>query len=221
MKQYLLDLKNLESFDADDYIITESNIHALKWIDQWPNWGNAKYSNITSILGEEGSGKTHLAQIWAQRSGAIILEPSNLSTKQYAENTAKCYILEDLQNALSNEVELFYLLEHIIHNNKYLLITTNTPIHHLEIKLPDLKSRLNSIFLIEIKKPDEKMIEQILVKFFSDRQISISSNVIKYLLTRVNYNYKNIAEIVEKLDLLSLEAQKNISIPFIKEHLHL
>ena len=221
MKQYLLNFKNTGSFHDEDYIVTKSNIEAIEWIKQWPNWGSGIYQTITCILGEKGSGKTHLAQIWSRKSYATVLTPRDLSAKTYRELSYNSYILENLSQFLSNEVELFHLLEYVISTKKNLLITTDQQIKQLHITLPDLQSRLNSIFVVEIKKPDEAMIEQILVKYFSDRQISISSIVIKYLVARVNFSYREIAETVEKLDKASLAAQKNISIPFIKSILNL
>jgi len=220
LTQYLLNFGRIESFDDEDYIVTSSNAHALDWIERWPHWGDGVYSNITCIYGEKLSGKSHLARIWSRKSNAINLTKESLADKTYVDSSCSSYVIEDVQTLVGHEVDLFNFFEHIIHSKKNLMLTADIVISRIPFNLPDLRSRLNSVFSIEIKRPDEEMIEQILLKYFSDKQISVSSAVIKYLVARVNFSYKDILESVEKLDKASLEAQKNISIPFIKSILN-
>lgn len=221
MTQYLLNFGRIESFDDEDYIVTSSNATALEWVEKWPNWGDGIYSNISCIYGEKLSGKSHLARMWSRKSNAINVTTKYLEDKSYIDSSCNSYVLEDLQNLIGHEVDLFNFFEHLIHSKKNLVITADIAISKIPFNLPDLRSRLNSIFSIEIKRPDEEMIEQILLKYFSDKQIAVSASVIKYLVARVNFSYKDILESVEKLDKASLEAQKNISIPFIKSILNI
>lgn len=220
MTQYLLNFGRIESFDDEDYIVTSSNAHALDWIEKWPHWGDGVYSNISCIYGEKLSGKSHLARIWSRKSNAMNVTKKSLADKSYVNSSNSSYILEDIQNFIGQEVDLFNFFEHLIHSRKNLLLTADIAISKIPFSLPDLRSRFNSVFSIEIKRPDEEMIEQILLKYFSDKQITVSASVIKYLVARVNFSYKDILESVEKLDQASLEAQKNISIPFIKSILN-
>ncbi len=219
MKQYLLDIGKLDSFDEDDYIVTESNIEVIKWISQWPNWGDGIYNNITIIVGEGSSGKTHLSRIWSKKSEAIYITEEDLNSKSYVYHGDKNFVLEDV-DLLGCERELFHFIEHVINNKNYLVITSEKSLRDL-FTLPDLCSRLNSFLLTKIRKPDSVMVEQILVKYFSDRQVSVSEPVVKYLVSRVEFSYKKISALVEKLDISSLESQKSISIPFIKSILNL
>lgn len=221
MEQYLLDFKDSITFNDEDYIVTSSNENAVKWVDNWPKWGDGIYSNVVCIFGEKSSGKTHLSQIWGRKASAVTISKVDIVDSTYMDSTCNSYILEDLETFLSHEMKLFYFINHIINSKKFLFITANSPINRMQFGLEDLKSRLESFLLIEIKKPDENMIEQILVKYFSDRQVSVSAAVIKYLVVRVNFSYKEILQVVDRLDRASLVAQKNISIPFIKSILSL
>ncbi|MCH9753810.1 MAG: hypothetical protein K0T99_02785 [Alphaproteobacteria bacterium] len=221
MEQYLLDFKNSITFNDEDYIVTNSNRNAVAWVDKWPRWGEGIYSNIVCVFGEESSGKTHLSQIWAKKSGAVLVSKKDISDAQYMDDSRTAYILEDLESFLSHEVQLFYFVNHIINSKKFLFITSNASISKIPFCLEDLKSRLESVLAIEIKKPDESMIGQILVKYFSDRQIAVTPSVIKYLVVRVDFSYKEILRVVDKLDKASLVAKTNISIPFIKSILGL
>lgn len=221
MEQYLLDFKNSITFNDDDYIVTSSNEDAVRWVDKWPKWGEGIYSNIVCIFGEESSGKTHLSQIWRRKASATYINKTDLSDARYMDSNCTAYILEDLETFLDNEIQLFYFINHIINSKKFLLITSNVPVKQIPFCLKDLKSRVESFLIIEIKKPDEAMIEQILLKYFSDRQVAVSASVIKYLVVRVDFSYKKVLHVVDRLDRASLAAQKNISIPFIKSILNL
>lgn len=216
MTQYSLQFKPQIDFAEESYIPTDSNKDALDWINKWPNWGKGIYNNIAYLFGEKSSGKTHLAKIWQAKSGAVFVTNRLLQGQLYFDDETNGYILEDMENFAEQEKLLFNFLNYIINSKKFLLITSNSAPSKIEFHLPDLKSRINSFLAIKIKKPDENMIGQILLKYFADRQISVSSNVINYLIHRIDRSYKNISDVAEKLDKVSLLQHRKISIAMIK-----
>lgn len=237
MEQYPLKFSNITNFDESNYIIDESNQKAYEWLAKCPNWGGGLYSNITYILGEYASGKTHLATIWQNKNKATKINLEQIQTKKYFDQsessraetdttTTQAFLIDDidkliLSSASSNskdiEEQLFHFLNHIINSNNLLLITSSITASKLQIKLPDLKSRINSLFAIEITKPSESMISQILLKSFSDKHITVSSQALKYLVSHIDRSYSKALESVEKLDQYSLLHQRKISIQTIKE----
>ncbi len=50
----------------DSFLPGRSNRAALALVERWPDWP----APIALLSGPAGSGKTHLAHIWAERSGA-------------------------------------------------------------------------------------------------------------------------------------------------------
>src|SRR5687767_147510 len=65
-RQLALDIAFTESLTREDFLETPSNAAALHLVERWPDWSSAQHI----LVGPEGSGKSHLAAIWARASGA-------------------------------------------------------------------------------------------------------------------------------------------------------
>ena len=103
-------------------------------------------------------------------------------------------------------------------NNLKILITSNNKLNDLKFKYNDLSSRLKTFSNLEIKQPNDEMLLTILTKLLIDKQFIINSNdIFEYILRRVDRSYQAIDEIVKKLDILSLEKKRQLTIPLIKE----
>ena len=72
--QLSFDLPARAALGRDDFFISPSNHIAVSMIDNWPKWSNKKLL----LTGPEGSGKTHLAHVWAAQSGATIVAAKDL-----------------------------------------------------------------------------------------------------------------------------------------------
>lgn len=76
-EQLGLDLPSVAALGREDFLVAPSNALAMAMIDAWPNWQGGKLV----LSGPEGAGKTHLAHVWAQRSGAKLI-PVRTSAKR-------------------------------------------------------------------------------------------------------------------------------------------
>ena len=72
-RQLALALDHSESFAREDFLEGPSNAAALALIDDWPDWPN----RVMTLTGPHGSGKSHLAAIWAEETGARFLSMRN------------------------------------------------------------------------------------------------------------------------------------------------
>ena len=91
-------------------------------------------------------------------------------------------------------------------------------INNYDFKFKDLYSRLREFFYLEIKKPDEEMCKMLMVKLFYDKQIIIKNKeIFDFIFKRLNRTYLDIYIFIEKLDRLSLEKKRQLTIPLIKE----
>ena len=71
---------------------------------------------------------------------------------------------------------------------------------------------------LEINQPNDEMLLNILTKLLVEKQFIITSNdIFEYILRRVDRTYEGINNIVNKLDILSLEKKRQLTIPLIKE----
>ena len=68
-RQLVLALDHAVCFAREDFLAGPSNDKALALIERWPDWPN----HVMALVGPEGSGKSHLAAIWAELSGARVL----------------------------------------------------------------------------------------------------------------------------------------------------
>ncbi|HEY1978835.1 MAG TPA: chromosomal replication initiator DnaA, partial [Xanthobacteraceae bacterium] len=68
-RQLALALDHAESYAREDFLSGPNNAAALALIESWPDWP----APAVALVGPEGSGKTHLASIWAVSSGARVV----------------------------------------------------------------------------------------------------------------------------------------------------
>ena len=91
-------------------------------------------------------------------------------------------------------------------------------INTYNFKFRDLHSRLREFIYLEIKSPDDEMCKMLIAKLFYDKQIIIKNKeIFDFIFKRLNRTYFDIYIFVEKLDRLSLEKKRQLTIPLIKE----
>lgn len=218
--QYIFPIENNSSFQEEDYIVSPCNSDAYNWIINWPNWGDAPYSRCAFLFGDKLSGKSHLSSIWQRRSGAQYIEMKFILNKKYLGQKAN-YILEDLELSADIEVALFHFINSLVESQGYLLVTSCVSPSRLGCSLKDLDSRLKAFSALRIREPDDDLVEKIIVKYFSDFQVVISSDVVRFLQMRVERSYQRLFSILMRLNEESLSQKKKISVSFIKQVLQI
>ncbi|MAR79341.1 MAG: hypothetical protein CMM18_03820 [Rhodospirillaceae bacterium] len=210
MSQYNFEFKNIPAFERKDFIVSSSNFEAVSWLDKWPNW---EKSGIF-FYGAPGSGKTHLIHSWKFKTGGLILNEKNSS------NFSINKIYENKHLAVDNaskipEKTLLHVINICIEEKGTIFILDREAPARWEVSLKDLESRLRAMTTVELKNPDDKLIEQLFFKLFYDRQIKINDDVVKYLVKRVERDFEYIQSIVEIIDTKSFSYKKEITIPFV------
>ena len=202
--------KNLQD---KDFYVSKSNEHIFNLLNKWPKWER----NFLNISGEKLSGKTHLVNIFLKKNKGIKLEAKLLNDNHLKE--IKLYeniILENLEKDIDEK--LIYTLMNIIEqDNKYLIVTSTDPITNIKFELNDLKSRTKNFLLQTIEKPDDELIFALLLKNFSDRQISIEKKLINFIIKRIDRSYSKIFDFIYKIDEMSLKKKKSINFKIIKD----
>jgi len=213
LDQKLLDFGIAESFDENDYYVSNSNYFAKNIIEAWPKWEK----KIVNLAGEEYSGKTHLSNIFKKKSNALYLHSNDIEEKILKKiKLSNNIIIEDLEESF-NEKLLYSIFNLVEQDNKYLLISSKKPVDTMKFTLPDLVSRLKNCIIAKIDQPDDELIYAIILKSFSDRQIKLDNKIIDYIIKRISRSYSKMHEFIYKIDELSLKKKKSINFKIIKE----
>ena len=213
LNQLLLNFEYKQNFKDEDFYVSKSNYFAFNLINSWPKWEK----NFLNISGDKFSGKSHLASIFLKKFKGIKIDANSLKNEKLQE--IKIYENIILENFDQNIDEfLIYSLFNLIDNdNKYLIINSVKPINEMDFKLNDLKSRAKNCLFAVIEKPDDELMFALILKNFSDRQITIDKKLIDFIIKRIDRSYSKIFEFIYKIDEFSLKKKKPIDFKTIKE----
>ncbi len=197
-----------------DFYVSSNNFAAYKLIESWPNWPG-KWLNV---FGATGSGKTHLTKILVKKIRKVKFENANKLGDKIIEdlNNFDCLIIDNLEKNIDEKLFYSFLNQSKL-LEKYILITSKTPIKNYSFKLKDLKSRLNSFLHIGIDLPTDELLQVIISKSFSDKQINLSPRISEYIIKNVERSYEKMFKFIKDIDDLSLSSGKSININLIKK----
>ena len=207
-RQLAFALPHAESLTRDNFLEGPANEAGLTLVDSWPDWPN----RIMLLVGPEGSGKSHLAAIWAEEAGAR-------STTAHALNAAAvpvalatgALVVEDLKSSDLDERALFHLMNLAREDEAYVLITARAPPSALVVELRDLRSRLRAVPVVSLLTPDDALFRALIVKFCADRQMAVDEAVVSYLTTRIERSFVAARRAVELLDTEALRLGRPVT----------
>tara|TARA_R110000824_G_scaffold155226_7_gene327850 strand:- start:8470 stop:9144 length:675 start_codon:yes stop_codon:yes gene_type:complete len=210
-RQLILELGHRPARGRDDFLVAPSNEAAVALIDAWPDWPGPS----VAISGPQGSGKSHLAQVWHDMSGAARLEANELEAADVpALVAAGAVLVEDLETlSESAERQLFHLLNLVKEEGASLLLTSRLAPGHLTIGLPDLASRMRALPHSELGPPDDALLAGVLVKLFDDRQLRVGEPLIAYLASHIERSIAIARDVVAALDRASLSGKRAVTVP--------
>lgn len=209
-RQIPLDLPHAESRARADFLSAPANEAALALIDAWPDWP----ARLVALSGPEGSGKSHLAAIFAEEAGAPVLPAAKLDAALVPSLLAGgALVLEDLGDGPLDETALFHLINLANEQGASVLVTTRRLPTALaqEVMTRDLASRLRAMPAVTIGAPDDRLLAMVAVKLFADRQISPDDALLSYLLPRVERSIGALRDLVAALDREALARKRPLT----------
>jgi chromosomal replication initiation ATPase DnaA len=207
-RQLALALEHGESFAREDFVEGPSNTTALALIESWPDWP----ARVMALVGPHGSGKSHLATIWAEATGARFASMRGLELDALPSALATgALVIEDFAENAFDEAVLFHLLNLARQEEAYLLLTAHTPPAGWAIALPDLASRLRAIPSVTLSAPDDPLLRAVIVKLFADRQLTVDDSLVAYLLTRMERSFPAAREAVDVLDREAMRQKRPVN----------
>jgi chromosomal replication initiation ATPase DnaA len=196
-RQLVLALDHPESFARDDFLRGPANTAALTLIDRWPDWPD----RIVALVGPEGSGKSHLAAIWAQTAGARVLAANLLTVIDPPSALATgALVIEDLEPDVLDEHALFHLINLAREERAYVLLTSRAAVAGFPLMIRDLASRLRALPSIALAAPDDALLRSLIVKLATDRQLTVDEALVNYIVNRIERSFAGARAAVARLD---------------------
>jgi len=213
-RQLAFDLPIDSRHGIEDFLVGASNELAYGLIERWPAWPEA----WLRLTGAEGSGKTHLAAIWARAAHAWTLSASELTEAKVPHLVSGgALVIEDCDAGPLDEPALFHLMNAIKARGGYLLLTARRPPDLWGLTVPDLLSRLRLAPSATIEPPDDALLRAVLVKLFIDRQLVVDTAVIDALALRMERSFAAARQVVDRLDKVALERGRRVTRPLVQE----
>lgn len=211
-------LPRRRAFGRDAFLVSGSNEAALAMVEGWRLWPGGQ----AALTGPEGAGKTHLAHVWMELSGAEKIAADKLSPEDApALVAAGAAVVEDADRAAGVDTALFHLMNLARAEGAALLLTGRAPPARWPVGLPDLRSRLAALTHVALDPPDGALMEGLIAKQFADRHLRVGAGVARFLALRVERSAAAARETVARLDRRALETGRAITVPFAKETLGL
>ena len=217
MSQLVFKFPFTTKYFEQDFYVSSNNYSVYNLIESWPSWPG-KWLNI---FGTSGSGKTHLSKILEKKIKKIkLVEAKNVNNRIIEEmNSIECLIIDNYLNNIDEK--LFYsILNQSRQLENYIVINTVLPIKELSHNLKDLQSRINSFIFIGIELPTDDLLQVIIAKSFSDKQINLNPKISEYIIKNVERSYEKMFKFLKDIDELSLSTGKAININLIKKVLN-
>lgn len=207
---------HLPSYSWEDYILSECNRHAHDIIMRYPHWPG----KILSLVGDEGSGKTHLAHMVSEAFHLPIISQQRLSESSSSQllDEVDGIILDDA-DAMTGEEQLFHLINYVREQHKSLLFCSRAPLATCDWRWADIRSRVAVIPIVALDPPDDVLLSAVITKHFADRQIKVQREVVEFMAKRVERSFQVVSNVVATLDYQALRQQRPITIPMVRNFL--
>ena len=207
-EQLTFDLPVRPALGREDFFVSPANALAVTTLDQPELWPNGKLL----LIGPEGAGKTHLAMVFAARTGAQVIGAGNLAAADLPE--AAALVIENADTVAGDtaaETALFHLHNHMTGRGGLLLLTAARAPRDWGLTLADLQSRMAATATATLLPPDDALLGAVLVKLFADRQLQVAPGFIGWLVRRIDRSFATARAVVAALDAEALATKRPIN----------
>ncbi len=213
--QLAFDLPGRPAYLRADFFPSPANAAALAAMSDPQHWPDGRMI----LIGPAGSGKTHLAHLWAAENHGTLIDAADLASADLPKIALAPVVIEDADTLPPAAETALFHLHNLMAGVLPLLITAKSPPRDWRITLPDLKSRMQAIAVTRIDAPDDALLAAVLVKLFADRQVTVPPTVISYFIPRMERSLHAASLLVAGLDAYALGLRRpitrNLAIDFL------
>jgi DnaA family protein len=208
-----------------------ANAAALGYVERLCEADAGWTESLIYLWGGEGVGRSHLLQAaclrFEQRGEAAVYLPLADVADYGPElldglDQSELVCLDDLDAVAGRadwEEALFHLFNRLRDAGRRLLLAASVSPRELPVQLPDLQSRLTLALVFQLQAlSDEDKLRALQLRA-SRRGLHLTDEVGRFILTRGERSMSALFELLERLDQASLQAQRKLTIPFLKETL--
>ena len=206
--QLVLPLEVRSAQGRADFIVAPGNERAVAFIDSFPGWP----APAAALVGPAASGKSHLAAVWAGKSGAAVIDAADLKS-----GIPDGPLVVENVGAGVAEAPLFALLERGAPLLLTSLIAPSEWPQKFNMTLPDLVSRTRALLAFALWAPDDALLMGLAVKLFADRQLVVPESVVAHMIRSLERSPGAIRDFVARADAAALEAKRPVNLSLIKD----
>ncbi len=219
--QLVFNLGGRKMTGRDQLFRSSSNELALSILENYENWPQ----NKLILVGPKGCGKTHISSILSTEVKGYMCSAKDFDLdKILMVKNHTTVILEDFEKLADLDVinrkiveeAIFHLIVKFDSSGSKILITGLESPSLWRIDLPDLSSRIKTFSLAKIESPDDKLFLNLILKFFSERQLHVSPGIINFIASRIDRTYRSASEFIEKVDARALKDKRELSLSLVK-----
>lgn len=216
-RQLPLDLPLPDARGREDFLPSGCNLQAYETLLGWRHWPQP----ACVLVGPHGSGRSHLAHIFAAETGATYLRGPDLDRMEdpLRELGERAALVVDDADRATEWRRLLECYNLIAQRRGRMLFTALSAPAGWGIALPDLRSRLEAALQVAISPPDDGLLAALLVKQFADRQIRVEPGVVQYLVSHMERSFAAARGIVRLLDRLSLATRRAVTMSLARRAL--
>jgi chromosomal replication initiation ATPase DnaA len=210
--QLPLPLESCVAFTREGFIAGSANARAVAFLDSWPDWNVP----VVALHGPSGSGKSHLAAIWSERSGARLVSASQLPEIPPVDGAI---VVEDVDGTPGTErsgLVLMRVMQKATPSRPLLLTGREAP-HDWPCSLPDLASRFAALPAFALWMPDDDLLMAIARKLFADRQLVVPDAPVRRMLNLLDRSPAAIRSFIEELDRKALAESRPVTSALVGE----
>jgi DnaA regulatory inactivator Hda len=209
-QQLIFDFTNTPDISAKAYMPLSSHQNVLNQLHFAQNLNGFRGLRIS---GEKGCGKTHLLKAWSAVVGAEYINDEAAEIPQ-----GQIIAVDDIDKlSPKGQEQLFHIYNAVQKRNGLLVVAGTEEITPQTDILPDLRSRLLTLPSVHVENMTDADLNQLLLKWAEDSQLSLKPDVIKYLLSRAERSPAVLNGLIRTLDELSLTEKRAITLPLVRK----
>lgn len=180
------------------------------------------------LYGNAACGLTHLLQAACHQANTCLYLP----LKSFADfspailidiATVDLLAIDDIEAIAGQsdwEEAIFHAYNALQIANKRFIIASHHPVNQLNLRLADLKSRLQAMLVLPVLQLNDAEKISALQQRAQLRGLTLNDEVATYILHHYSRDMATLIALLSELDKASLQAQRRLTIPFVKQVLN-